>query len=60
MAHRGWIFPLVVQFGLGFIGGILTGLYGHVFKYSFDQATKLKELIVEIRNFVSAYSHDKI
>ena len=59
MAHHGWIFPVVVQVA-GYLGtflcGILTGIYGHVFKYSFDQATKLKELIIEIRRFVSAYS----
>jgi hypothetical protein len=56
MAHHGWIFPVVVQVGsyLGtFLGGILTGIYGHVGKYSLDQAIELKELIVKIRWAIS-------
>jgi hypothetical protein len=50
MAHLGWIFPV----GSGYLGGILTGIYGHVGKYSLDQANKLKELIVRIRRSISA------
>jgi hypothetical protein len=48
MAHLGWIFGIG-----GYIGGILTMLYGPVGKYSLDQANELKELIVEIRRSIS-------
>jgi hypothetical protein len=53
MAHHGWIFGVVGVVG-GYLGGILTMLYGHVGKYSLDEANKLKELIVEIRRSISA------
>jgi|SRR5271165_98614 len=62
MAHHGWIFPFVVQVGgyLGtFIVGILTGLYGHVFKYSLDQANELRELIVKIRREISNFENQE-
>jgi hypothetical protein len=52
MAHLGWIFPVAGVIG-GYIGGILTMLYGPVGKYSFDKANELKELIVEIRRSTS-------
>ena len=48
MAHLGWIFGIG-----GYIGGILTMLYGPVGKYSLDQANELKELIVKIRRSIS-------
>jgi hypothetical protein len=52
MAHFGWIFPVIV-----YLGGILTGLYGHVGKYSLDKANELKELIVQIRLSISSFEY---
>jgi len=52
MAHLGWIFPVIV-----YLGGILTGLYGHVGKYSLDKANELKELIVQIRLSISSFEY---
>ena len=51
-AHLGWILPVAGGIG-GYIGGILTMLYGPVGKYSFDKANELKELIVDIRQSTS-------
>jgi len=48
MTHLGWIYGVG-----GYIGGILTMLYGPVGKYSLDKANELKELIVEIRRSIS-------
>jgi hypothetical protein len=55
MAHLGWIFGVV-----GYIGGILTALFGHVGKYSLDQASELKELIVEIRRSISDFENGRL
>jgi hypothetical protein len=52
MAHPGWIFPVIV-----YVGGILTGLYGHAGKYSLDKANELKELIVQIRLSISSFEY---
>jgi hypothetical protein len=52
MTHLGWIFGVG-----GYIGGILTALFGHVGKYSLDQASELKELIVEIRLSISDFEN---
>jgi hypothetical protein len=51
MAHLGWILPAVG----GYVSGILTTLVGHVGKYSYDQANELKELILKIRQEISAF-----
>ena len=58
MAHLGWILPVVGVAG-GYLGGILTGIIGHVGKYSLDQATKLKELIVQISRAISDFENPK-
>ena len=52
MAHLGWIYGVG-----GYIGGILTMLYGPVGKYSLDQANELKELIVEIKRAISNFEN---
>jgi hypothetical protein len=56
MAHLGWIFPVAGVVG-GYIGGILTMLYGHVGKYSLDRANELKELIVLTRRSISSFEN---
>jgi len=51
MAHLGWIFPAVG----GYLGGILTTLFGLVGKYSLDRAGDLRDLIDKIRREVSDF-----
>jgi hypothetical protein len=55
MAHLGWTFQVVGYLGT-FLAGILAALYGPLFKYSVGQANDLRNLIVEIRQFISAGS----
>jgi hypothetical protein len=55
MAHLGWIYGVG-----GYIGGILTMLYGPVGKYSLDKANELKELIVEIRRSISDFENHRL
>jgi hypothetical protein len=43
MAHLGWIFGIG-----GYIGGILTMLYGPVGKYSLDQASDQKSRLMHV------------
>jgi hypothetical protein len=52
MTHLGWIFT--------FAGGILTVFCGIVCKYYIDQASKLKELIVEIRLSISDFENHRL
>jgi hypothetical protein len=52
MTHLGWIFT--------FAGGLLTVFCGIVGKYYIDQASKLKELIVEIRLSISDFENHRL
>jgi len=55
MAHlSGWISHVVGGGVVGYLGGILTKVYGPVAKYSFDKANELKEVIVKIRREIDA------
>jgi hypothetical protein len=51
MTHLGWILPTIG----GYVGGILTGLFGHLGKYTFDKGSELKELIVKIKREISDF-----
>jgi hypothetical protein len=51
MTHLGWILPTIG----GYVGGILTGLFGHFGKYTFDKGSELKELIVKIKREISDF-----
>ena len=51
MAHLGWILPTIG----GYVGGILTRLFGHLGKYTFDKGSELKELIVKIKRAISDF-----
>ena len=54
MTHLGWIYGVG-----GYIGGILTMLYGHVGKYSLDQANELKQLIGKIKQSISDFENQE-
>jgi hypothetical protein len=54
MSHPGWISGAVGYIGT-YVLGIVTGLFGHVFKYAFDKATEFKELIVKINREIEAF-----
>jgi hypothetical protein len=51
MTHLGWILPTIG----GYVGGILTGLFGHLGKYTLDKGSELKELIVNIKREISDF-----